>query len=109
LRGIFRNFRNFYKNVQIHPEREFYIITTGKHWRYTAGDTIINKAKVRQVEMRMNHHLKQFNNMFRVGEGWGHRRRITGASTSTHVPPPATYGLRKDHKNGYPFSQGGSQ
>ena len=40
----------------------------------------------------MNKHL------FCVGATWGHEDRIAGASTSTNVPPPPKYGLRKDHK-----------
>ena len=36
--------------------------------------------------------------MFRDGVTWGHEERIAGASTSSNVPPPAKYGLRKDHK-----------
>jgi hypothetical protein len=47
----------------------------------------------------MNNHLRQFNRMFRVGATWGHEERIAGASTSTNVPPPTKYGLRKDHKS----------
>ena len=54
----------------------------------------------------MNEHLKHFNKMFAVGATWEHEDRISGASTSTNVPPPAKYGLRKDHKdiqpNGHP-------
>ena len=37
--------------------------------------------------------------MFRVGENWGHQKRVSGASKCTNVPPPAKYGIRKDHKN----------
>ena len=47
----------------------------------------------------MNQHLQQFNKMFRVGSNWNHESRVSGASTSTNVPPPPLYGLRKDHKN----------
>ena len=36
--------------------------------------------------------------MFNVGVNWGHEERVTGASTSTNVPPPPKYALRKDHK-----------
>ena len=36
--------------------------------------------------------------MFGVGSTWGHEERVAGASTSTNVPPPPMYGLRKDHK-----------
>jgi hypothetical protein len=36
--------------------------------------------------------------MFRVGASWGHQKRVTNATTSTNVPPPPLYGLRKDHK-----------
>ena len=46
----------------------------------------------------MHNHTKQFNRMFRVGATWGHERRVANATTSTNVPPPPLYGLRKDHK-----------
>jgi hypothetical protein len=36
--------------------------------------------------------------MFRVGATWSHQKRVTNATTSTNVPPPPLYGLRKDHK-----------
>ena len=36
--------------------------------------------------------------MFGVGSTWGHEDRIAGASTSSNVPPPPKYGVRKDHK-----------
>ena len=36
--------------------------------------------------------------MFGVGSTWGHEERVAGASTSSNVPPPPKYGLRKDHK-----------
>ena len=47
----------------------------------------------------MNQHLSQFNRMFSVGITWGQPERISGASTSSNIPPPAKYCLRKDHKN----------
>ena len=34
---------------------------------HTRNDTVINNKKVRTIEVKMNHHLKQFNKMFRVG------------------------------------------
>ena len=37
--------------------------------------------------------------MFRVGTAWGQLSRIAGASTSTNVPPPPLFGLRKTHKD----------
>ena len=66
--------------------------------KHVRGDNKINIKKVRTIEIRMNHHQKQFNKMFRAGATWGHQRRVVGATTSTHVPPPPIYGLRKDHK-----------
>ena len=66
------------------------------------GDKVIDVKKVRQIENDMNNQLRQFNKMFEVGAAWGHEDRVTGASTSTNVPPPSKYGLRKDHKDGHP-------
>ena len=65
---------------------------------HSIGDTVVTEKKVRDIEVKMNHHLKQFNRMFRVGSTWGHQDRVAKASTSTNVPPPPAYGLRKDHK-----------
>ena len=53
---------------------------------------------MKDIEKKMNQHLKQFNRMFRVGSAWGHEARVAGVSTSTNTPPPAKYALRKDHK-----------
>ena len=65
---------------------------------HVKDDTKVDMKDVRKIEAKMNNHLKHFNKMFRVGATWGHEDRISGASTSTNVPPPAKYGLRKDHK-----------
>ena len=65
---------------------------------HTKDDIKINETEVRKIEAKMNNHLKQFNKMFCVGSTWGHEDRIAGASTSTNIPPPPKYGLRKDHK-----------
>ena len=89
--------------------KELVVFTSDKSGRFTAdsvenytaalsehvtGDTVINKKKVRDTEKNMNHHLKQFNRMFRVGSAWGHDNRVAKASTSTNIPPPPKYGLR---------------
>ena len=58
----------------------------------------ISDEAVRKSEIRMNHHLKQFNQMFRVGATWNHESRVAGASTSSNVPPPPKFAVRKDHK-----------
>ena len=63
---------------------------------HTKDDEVI--LKVIETERHMNQHLGHFNRMFRVGATHGHEERIAGASTSSNVPPPAKYGLRKDHK-----------
>ena len=65
---------------------------------HAKDDTIVGKKKVQETERRMNQHLAHFNKMFRVGSTWGHEERIAGASTSSNVPPPPKYGVRKDHK-----------
>ena len=65
---------------------------------HTSGDTVISNKRVKDIEKKMNFHLKQLNKMFRVGSTWGHEARVAGAFTSTNVPPPNKYGLRKDHK-----------
>ena len=46
----------------------------------------------------MNKHLKQFNKMFQVGSDNNQEDRVNKASTSSNVPPPPLYVLRKDHK-----------
>ena len=60
-------------------------------------DTHVDKKKVRSIKIKCNNHIKQFNKMFCVGASWGHQKRVTNATTSTNVPPPPLYGLRKDH------------
>jgi hypothetical protein len=62
-------------------------------------DTRIDKKKVISLENKCNHHLKQFNRMFCVGATRGLERRVADATTSTNVPPPPLYGLRKVHKS----------
>ena len=54
------------------------------------------------IMRNMNQHLGNFNKMFRVGANFGQEDRIAGASTSTNVPPPPKYGLRKNHKTVIP-------
>ena len=54
--------------------------------------------KVKQIESKMNLHMRQFNRMFKVGSTHNQEDRVTGATTSTNVPAPPMYGLRKDHK-----------
>ena len=65
---------------------------------HVVNDRRIDNKKVRSIEMKCNHHIKQFNRMFHVGATWGHERRVANATTATNVPPPPLYGLRKDHK-----------
>jgi hypothetical protein len=65
-------------------------------------DRVTDEKKVRQIETEMNNQLRQFNKMFDVGTTWGQEDRVTGVSTSTNVPPPSNYGVRKDHKDPHP-------
>ena len=66
---------------------------------HISDDDKIDTKKVKVIERKCNHHIKQFNRMFKVGATWGHEGRVANATTSTNVPPPPVYGLRKDHKN----------
>ena len=54
--------------------------------------------KVKQIENKVNLHMRQFNRMFKVGSTYRQEERVTGATTSTNTPAPPMYGLRKDHK-----------
>ena len=66
---------------------------------HTANDEEIDDSKLRKIETSMNDHLRQLNKIFEVGAKWNHQDRVAEASTSTNVPAPSLYGLRKDHKN----------
>ena len=65
---------------------------------HTRNDKQIDEDKVRQIENKMNQHMKQFNKMFQVGTENGHEQRVEMATRSTNTPAPLMYGLRKDHK-----------
>ena len=67
--------------------------------KHTKDDIPVDQGKVDQIEKEMNRQAKIFNKM--LGVGRDHPRdkdRIDIASTSTNVPAPVLYGLRKDHK-----------
>ena len=66
--------------------------------KHTRNDTQIEKAGVKQIENRINQHMKQFNKMFKVGSEHEHEQRVEMATHSTNTPAPPLYGLRKDHK-----------
>ena len=65
---------------------------------HTQKDKEIEKDRVKQIENRMNQHMKQFNKMFNVGQDHQHENRVEMATHSTNTPAPPMYGLRKDHK-----------
>ena len=65
---------------------------------HTVNDAQIGKERVRQIETKINQHMKQFNKMFRVGTEHAHEKRVEMATQSTNTPAPPLYGLRKDHK-----------
>ena len=67
---------------------------------HTKNDIMIDDNKVKQVEHKLNLHMRQFNKIFQVGTtlGQDNKNRVTGATISTNTPPPPLYGLRKDHK-----------
>ena len=65
---------------------------------HTVNDIEIETERVRQIENRMNQHMKLFNKMFKVGSEHQHEKRVEMATHSTNTPAPPMYGLRKDHK-----------
>ena len=65
---------------------------------HTVNDVEVERERVKQVENRMNQHMKLFNKMFRVGTEHNHEKRVEMATHSTNTPAPPMYGLRKDHK-----------
>ena len=96
-------------------EKKMVVFTTDKSGRFTVDtpdnykkavikhtqndEEVEEEKKIKQIEGKINQHMKQFNKMFRVGENQGHEYRVAGATTSTNVPAPPLYGLRKDHKS----------
>ena len=66
--------------------------------KHTRNDVQIETERVKQIENKMNQHMKQFNKMFKVGSEHEHERRVEMATHSTNTPAPPLYGLRKDHK-----------
>ena len=66
--------------------------------QHTVNDNEVEEEKVKQIENKMNQHMKQFNKMFSVGTSHDHENRVEMATHSTNTPAPPMYGLRKDHK-----------
>ena len=94
-------------------DKEIVVFTTDKSARFsvdkpnnyveavmshTTNDAEIREDRVKQIELRMNQHMKQFNKMFMVGTTHEDERRVESATHSTNTPAPPLYGLRKDHK-----------
>ena len=65
---------------------------------HTKNDVEINQEEVKQIENKLNQHMRQFNRMFKVGTVHNQENRITGATKSINTPAPRLYGLRKNHK-----------
>ena len=75
---------------------------------HTVKDKKIDSKEVQAIELEMNRQTKIFNRMFSLGQDHPRdKERIDIASTSSNVPPPALYGLRKDHKPSPPGTQTG--
>ena len=67
--------------------------------KHTEKDIEIkDEGKIKQIENRMNQHMRQFNKMFQVGKNNEHEQRVVAATISSNTPAPPMYGLRKDHK-----------
>ena len=94
-------------------KKEIVIFTTDKSSRFsvdtpenyeeaimnhTRNDIQIEKEKIRNIENKMNQHMRIFNKMFRVGSNHEHESRVEMATHSTNTPAPPLYGVRKDHK-----------
>ena len=67
--------------------------------KHTEKDLEIREDRVKQIENRINQHMKQVNKIFNIGKSHDHQHRVAGATTSTNTPAPPMYGLRKDHKS----------
>ena len=68
--------------------------------KHTEKDMEIKEeGKVKQIENKMNQHMRQFNKMFQVGKNNEHEQRVMAATISSNTPAPPMYGLRKDHKH----------
>ena len=65
---------------------------------HTRNDLEVEEERVRQVENKMNQHMRQFNKMFMVGKSHKHEARVESATHSTNTAAPPLYGLKKDHK-----------
>ena len=58
----------------------------------------MDNNKVKQIENKLNQHMRIFNKIFKVGSAHNHESRVTGATNSNNTPAPPMYGLKKDHK-----------
>ena len=66
--------------------------------KHTEKDQEIKEERVKQIESKVNQHMKQINKIFNIGMNNDHQHRVAGATTSSNTPAPPMYGLRKDHK-----------
>ena len=75
---------NYEKAVHKHTEKD---------------EEIKDETKVKQIENKMNQHMRQLNKIFQVGKSNDQEHRVTAATISSNTPAPPMYGLRKDHKH----------
>ena len=103
-------------------DREIVIFTTDKSGKFSADkpenyeaavhkhtekdEEVEEEDRVRQIENKINQHMRQFNKMFQVGKTNEHEGRVMAATISTNTPPPPMYGLRKDHKTAQNDTEG---
>ena len=99
------------KNIK---DKKIVVFTTDKSGKFTVDsppnyekavhkhtqkdEEIKDETKIKQIENKMNQHIRQLNKIFQVGENNGHENRVNAATISSNTPPPPMYGLRKDHK-----------
>ena len=84
-------------------EKKMVVFTTDKSGRFSADtpdnyekaikqhttkDLEIDNTRVKQIENKVNQHMRQFNKMFKVGSIYSQKDRVTKATLSTYTPAP---------------------
>ena len=65
---------------------------------HVANDPIVSAKTVRDGELLLNNHARQWVKIVNIGEAHGHMWRVNRALVSNYVTIPPLMGLRKDHK-----------
>ena len=65
---------------------------------HTINDSIVTPEEVRQGEIVLNNHTRQWIRICNIGGNQGHIWRVNRVLISTYNTIPPLMGLRKDHK-----------